>query len=182
MAFPDPSVPIATCEAPDCTRCSVAHSIHCHFSPADLIHFYLICFPVFLVGGAAIFAVGWIPLIAWIGIIISFFGFIEIRVMCSHCPHYAEEGSTLRCWANYGSPKLWKHRPGPMVRKLLRTEFAKLALAGHAAAGGAEFQLLNQEFRRLIEKASLPTPALEGLVGRTIQSISARTQRSGAHL
>ena len=34
--------------------------------------------------------------------------------MCSHCPHYAEEGSSLRCWANYGSPKIWKYRPGPM--------------------------------------------------------------------
>ena len=34
--------------------------------------------------------------------------------MCSHCPHYAEEGTTLGCWANHGSPKLWKYRPGPM--------------------------------------------------------------------
>jgi hypothetical protein len=114
MVFPDPSVPIATCEAPDCTSCSVANSIHCHFRPADLIHFYLICFPVFLVGGAGALAVGLVPLLIWIGIIISFFGFIEIRVMCSHCPHYADEGSSLRCWANYGSPKLWKYRPGPM--------------------------------------------------------------------
>jgi len=44
----------------------------------------------------------------------GFFGFVEIRVMCSHCPHYAEEGSSLKCWANHGSPKLWKYRPGPM--------------------------------------------------------------------
>jgi len=34
--------------------------------------------------------------------------------MCSHCPHYAEPGGSLQCWANYGSPKLWKYRPGPM--------------------------------------------------------------------
>ena len=27
----------------------------------------------------------------------------------------AETGTkTLKCWANYGSPKLWKYRPGPM--------------------------------------------------------------------
>jgi len=43
-------------------------------------------------------------------------GLLEIRVMCSHCPHYAEAGSSLQCWANYGSPKLWKYRPGPMSR------------------------------------------------------------------
>ena len=53
-------------------------------------------------------------LLVWLGLIVGFFGFVEIRVMCSHCPHYAEEGNTLRCWANYGSPKLWKYRPGPM--------------------------------------------------------------------
>lgn len=47
--------------------------------------------------------------------IIGYFGFVEIRVMCSHCPHYAEEGSSLKCWANYGSLKIWKYRPGPMT-------------------------------------------------------------------
>jgi hypothetical protein len=114
MQFLNSSTPIATCEASGCEGCGVVGSVQCHFGPGDLIHFYLICFPVFLVGGAGILAAGWIPLVVWIGIIISFFSFIEIRVMCSHCPHYAEEGSTLRCWANYGSPKLWKYRPGPM--------------------------------------------------------------------
>lgn len=53
-----------------------------------------------------------------------------------------------------------------VARKLLRTEFAKLALAGHAAVGGAEFELLNQEFRRLIVKASVPTPAIDELLER----------------
>ena len=47
--------------------------------------------------------------------IVGFFGFLEIRVMCSHCPHYAEPGYSLKCWANYGSPKLWRYRPGPMI-------------------------------------------------------------------
>ena len=114
MDFPDPSTPISTCAASDCTGCSVTGSIHCHFGPADLAHFYLISVPPFLVGGAGVLAAGLTPLLIWIGVIIGFFGFVEIRVMCSHCPHYAEEGSTLRCWANYGSPKLWKYRPGPM--------------------------------------------------------------------
>ena len=49
-----------------------------------------------------------------IALCVGFFGFIETRVLCSHCPHYAEEGASLRCWANYGSPKLFKYRPGPM--------------------------------------------------------------------
>ena len=114
MQFIDSSTPIATCEASTCTGCHAAESIQCHFGPGDLFHFYLICLPSFLVGGAGILSVGLVPVVIWIAIVISFFGFIEIRVMCSHCPHYAEEGSTLKCGANYGSPKLWKYRPGPM--------------------------------------------------------------------
>ena len=114
MAFLDPSKPITTCTASDCKDCPVSSKIHCHFRPNDLIHFLLICFPGFIVGGAGILNSGALPLVVWIAIIIGFFGFLEIRVMCSHCPHYAEDGSTLRCWANHGSPKLWKYRPGPM--------------------------------------------------------------------
>jgi hypothetical protein len=66
-----------------------------------------------------------------------------------------------------------------VARKLLKTEFAKLALAGHAAAGGAEFQLLDREFRALIEKASLPTPAIDELVGRTPGGTSETTDLGG---
>jgi len=114
MAFLDPSRPIATCEAPSCDGCPVADSVHCHFRPVELGHFLLICVPGFLVGGAGVLAVGLGPLLVWLGLIVAFFGFVEIRVMCSHCPHYAEEGATLGCWANHGSPKLWRYRPGPM--------------------------------------------------------------------
>jgi hypothetical protein len=75
----------------------------------------LIVLPSFLLGGAGIFHISGWWLIPWLIIIIGYFSFVEIRVMCSHCPHYADEGSSLKCWANYGSPKLWKYRPGPMT-------------------------------------------------------------------
>ena len=39
---------------------------------------------------------------------------IEIRVLCSHCPYYAEEGRILHCLANHGTIKLWKYHPEPM--------------------------------------------------------------------
>jgi hypothetical protein len=67
-------------------------------------------------------------LAVWIAIMIGFFGFAEIRVMCAHCPHYAEAGRTLGCWANHGSPKLWKYRPGPMSAFEKRIFWAGLAL------------------------------------------------------
>jgi len=115
MLFLDPSKPIATCVSETCNGCPVGETLHCHFSLRDLIHFLLIALPSFLVGGAGIYhRNGWM-LILWLIMVVGYFGFIEIRVMCSHCPHYAEPGSSLKCWANYGSPKIWKYRPGPMT-------------------------------------------------------------------
>jgi hypothetical protein len=114
MKFLDPNKPIATCVSETCDGCMVHSVLHCHFKLRDLIHFLLIVLPSFLLGGAAIYHTNAWILIPWLILIIGYFGFVEIRVMCSHCPHYAEEGRSLKCWANYGSPKIWKYRPRPM--------------------------------------------------------------------
>lgn len=115
MMFLDSQKPLATCESDSCDACAIKGNLHCHFSLRDLIHFLFIAFPPFLLGGAGIYSMnGWL-LIPWIIFVVAFFGFIEIRVMCSHCPHYAESLKSLKCWANYGSPKLWNYRPGPMT-------------------------------------------------------------------
>ena len=128
MKFLDPNKPIATCAAETCNSCKVGSALHCHFTLRDLIYFLVIVSPSFLLGGAGIYHVsGWM-LIPWLILIIAYFGFVEIRVMCSHCPHYAEEGSSLKCWANYGSPKIWKYRPGPMTMLEKVVFFAGLAV------------------------------------------------------
>lgn len=115
MMFSDSDQPIATCESESCRDCPSASAVHCHFSLKDWIHFLLIAIPPFLLGGAGVFHVsGWL-LALWLILVVGFFGFIEIRVLCSHCPHYSEPGPSLKCWANYGSPKVWKYRPGPMT-------------------------------------------------------------------
>ena len=114
--FLDPHKPLITCQAQSCEGCPVNEKIVCHFNGEQLTHFLLIMMPAFLVGGSAILKTGWIPLVIWIGLLVGYFMFAEIRVMCSHCPHYAEEGASLQCWANYGAPRLWKYRPGPMSR------------------------------------------------------------------
>ena len=114
MAFPDRTKPIATCTSSSCDDCPVSPQVHCHFQLRDYLFFLILSSPGFIVGGAAVYRVsGWALLFYGI-IAIGFFGFLEIRVMCSHCPHYAEAGATLTCWANHGSPKLWRYRPGPM--------------------------------------------------------------------
>jgi hypothetical protein len=114
--FLNPHQPLATCTADTCDQCPVHQDIHCHFHGKDLAHFFSVAIPVFLIGGAGVYQVNSWLLLPWLVIILSYFGFIEIRVMCSHCPHYAEAGGTLKCWANYGSPKVWQYRPGPMTR------------------------------------------------------------------
>lgn len=115
MDFLDPQKPLATCASASCEGCPLQSRVHCHFSQHDLTSFMLSVAPSFLLGGLGIvlFNAWW--LIPWIAFILAFFGAIEIRVLCSHCPHYAEAGKALQCWANYGSPRLWRFRPGPMA-------------------------------------------------------------------
>ena len=113
--FLDSRRPLTTCTAKNCDGCPVSKDVHCHFQARDLTAFLLSAAPIFVIGGAGIIHVGAWWLAPWLVIILGYFGFIEIRVMCSHCPHYAEPGKSLQCWANYGSPRLWKYRPGPMT-------------------------------------------------------------------
>jgi len=113
--FLDPDTPIATCTASDCSSCDLRKVVNCHFSFKQLARFLTFAIAAMIVGGYGIFTFRPWLLLGWIVGFVSFFGLIEIRVMCSHCPHYAQsESKTLRCWANYGSPRLWKYRPGPM--------------------------------------------------------------------
>lgn len=113
--FIDPEKPLCTCQEKSCTWCNVNQELNCHFNLNQLIRFLLNVSLVILLGGVAIYYYSPFFLIPWLIMFLLYFGFIEIRVMCSHCPHYAEtETKTLKCWANYGSPKLWKYRPGPM--------------------------------------------------------------------
>ncbi|MCJ7738791.1 MAG: hypothetical protein MUQ10_16005, partial [Anaerolineae bacterium] len=98
-----------------CDGCGVPEELVCHFNIRQLLIFLSMAIPVFLLGGFLVYQFDPYLLIAWILCIVSYFGLIEIRVMCSHCPHYAEATlKSLKCWANYGSPKLWKYRPNPM--------------------------------------------------------------------
>ena len=113
--FLDPRRPLTTCVAKNCEGCPVSKDVHCHFHGRDLAAFLFVGLPVAITGGAGIVQIGAWWLVPWLLIAFAYFGFVEIRVMCSHCPHYAEPGKSLQCWANYGSPRLWKYRPGPMT-------------------------------------------------------------------
>lgn len=113
-AFLDPNRPLITCAAATCNDCPAGQTVHCHFSAKDLFYFWVLVLPAFLLGSAGICHFGAQFLVPWLVIMVGYFGLAEIRVMCAHCPHYAEPGDTLKCWANYGFPKLWRYRPDPM--------------------------------------------------------------------
>ena len=113
--FLDPQQPLHTCTSNTCDGCTVLSNLNCHYNLRQLLQFLSMAFPPFIIGGYGIYSYKPVLLFIWVGIILFYFGVVEIRVMCSHCPHYAEPNlKSLKCWANYGSPKLWKYRPGPM--------------------------------------------------------------------
>ena len=131
--FLDPRKPLPGCSSKDCQDCPVQTRLQCHFSGRDLLRFFGIAIPPFILGGLGIARVNAWLLLPWIALAVSYFGFIEIRVMCSHCPHYAEPGTrSLQCWANYCMPKVWKYRPGLLSREETFVFFAGvLIIAGY---------------------------------------------------
>jgi hypothetical protein len=100
-----------------CEGCSLKGPLMCRFEKDDLTQFLMIFLPFFVtaIGGVITAGYGW-WLFGWLAYGIFFFYVWEARVLCSHCPYWAEDGRLLRCHANYGVIKLWKYRPGPMNR------------------------------------------------------------------
>lgn len=146
--FPDPQKPLSTCTSENCRSCPVHDRLVCHFGGRHLARFFLFALPPFFLGGAGIARInGWL-LVPWIVLCLGYFLLVEIRVMCSHCPHYAEPGTRmLQCWANYGAPKLWAYRPGPMSLAEKAVFFAGLVLV---AAYPTSFLLLGAQWLLLV--------------------------------
>ena len=95
--------------------CLLDKELDCHFRLRDLFLFFIgfLAFgvPAFL--GIILSGYG-LLVIGWILYMIFFLQIWENRILCSHCPYYAEKGRILRCHANYGLFKLWKYNPHPM--------------------------------------------------------------------
>lgn len=89
----------------------------CRFDSKDMVGFLMIFLPfaVTAIAGMIRAGYGWY-LLFWLAYSIFFFFVWEARVLCSHCPMWAEKGHILHCHANYGVIKIWKYRPGPMSK------------------------------------------------------------------
>ena len=101
----------------NCTGCIISGKLKCRFSASEWLKF-LFLFAVFLVPGLiGMIRGGYSNQIGWMFVFwIFFFGFWEIKILCSHCPFYAKEGFGLECIANFGCPKFWKYNPAPINR------------------------------------------------------------------
>ena len=100
----------------NCKDCSIADHLKCHFNRKYLARFIAMFFIFAIPSIYGIYTAGfgwWI--IGWITFMGFFFNVWEIKILCTHCPYYAEDEKTLKCNANYGSLKLWKYNPKPMT-------------------------------------------------------------------
>ncbi len=98
-----------------CEGCSLNEHLKCRFNRGDLFHFIgmFVTFAVPAFIGVIQGGYGWY-LLGWVAFWLIFFELWEIRILCSHCPYYAERSTTLHCIANYGSLKVWDYHPEPM--------------------------------------------------------------------
>jgi len=101
----------------DCIGCPIQERLNCRFNWSDLAYFLAIFLPsaAAAVAGMILGGFGWY-LLGWAGYAVFFFFVWEARVLCSHCPYWAEGGRVLHCLANHGVIKLWRYHPEPMSR------------------------------------------------------------------
>ncbi len=114
-SFPHPTIPCGFVGRGECPTCAIEGRLMCHFDRRDMGNFFIAVVPFFtaVITGSILAGKGKY-LFAWLAYAVFFFFVWEARVLCSHCPMWAEKGRILRCHANYGVIKLWKYRPGPM--------------------------------------------------------------------
>ena len=103
----------------DCINCKLDNDLDCKWNIKHLIRFYKIGIPFFIPAAlgmilAGLWARNWTGLIIYVEFWIVFFEFFETRVLCRHCPFYAENGKILHCLANHGLLNVWRYTPGPM--------------------------------------------------------------------
>lgn len=177
--------PVSVCEG-----CPTQGRLMCRFDRRDMAAFLvnLLPFAVTAIAGTIHAGYGW-GLLLWLAYSLVFFFVWEARVLCSHCPMWAEEGRVLHCHANHGVIKLWKYRPGPMTRSeqlqfilgaliwfafpfvfLLLGQAYLLALIGLAAVASGMFGVWNTACHRCIQFScpvnAVPRPLVDAYLRR----------------
>ncbi|MBU7013445.1 MAG: hypothetical protein HXS52_13165 [Theionarchaea archaeon] len=110
---------VCSCEPESsCGKCSIRPHLKCRFNRGDLFHFAGLFLTFALPSSVGMVQSGYTRFILiWIACLLFFFNVWESRILCRHCPFYAEESRILHCNANYGVIKLWKYTPTPISRQ-----------------------------------------------------------------
>ncbi len=101
----------------ECVDCSLRKKLRCEFKFKDTLLFFtpLIIFSIISLYGMLISGfIIWI--VIYLGFLVIFYFLWENRILCSHCPYYAQKGKFLKCHTHYGFYKLWRYHPEPMNR------------------------------------------------------------------
>lgn len=107
----------AACIRNTCTGCELDGKLMCIHTKQDLLDFFVVVINIFVPFFAGMVAgAHWYGLLGWFVLAVIFFGYFEALILCRHCPHYAEEGRTLKCHANWGLPKIPAYDPRSMNR------------------------------------------------------------------
>jgi hypothetical protein len=110
-------LPCTSRPAAACAGCDLAGRLMCRYDTRDTAFFFMAALPFFFTSIAGSIIVGYgLWLLGWLAYALFFFIVWEGRVLCSHCPYWAEEGRILHCHANYGVIKIWRYLPKPMSR------------------------------------------------------------------
>ncbi len=159
-------------EQTDCGKCSNYARLHCKWDRKVLMGFLLLALPYLIIAFFGMVVTGiltgvWWMLIAYVVFFFVFFGVLEIRILCSHCPYYAENSKILHCLANHGMPKFWRYHPEPI------NSFEKIgSIAGFFIFGG--FPLLSQAYGILflaVHYEDYNSVALLGLIGIAVATL-----------
>jgi len=158
----------------DCGSCPDHYQLRCKWQWRLLVAFFMLYLP-FLVSGwfgmamTAKFSGAWWYMVVYFAFYIVFFGFFEIRILCSHCPYYGgESGFSLRCIANNGAMKLWKYHPEPMNR----FERTSLVIGFIFLGGFPVFVNFYGVYYVAMNYAAFSQAALLGMIGMAVVTLA----------
>ena len=109
-------------EETSCLECDIPENLLCRWDRKRVLKFYgiYLLFTIPSWYGLILFRIwgGFGALVlTYLAFSIVYFIFIEMLVLCSHCPYYNRKGKLLYCQSSkHGMPKIWRYKPGPPNR------------------------------------------------------------------
>jgi len=107
----------------ECSNCNIKDKLHCHVHIKFSLYFGVGFFAALIPALIGVFFSGFeirlllIILIGWIIYALFFFCVWESRILCSHCPYYANDTQkTLHCDINRGAYKISRFHPEPLKK------------------------------------------------------------------